>query len=175
MKCPACSHQMSHVEVGGVEVDVCRGGCGGIWFDTYEFKKFDEPHEEAGTSLLNIEVNPEIKVDHSARRHCPKCENQPLHRHFYSMKREVEIDDCVRCAGVFLDTGELNIIRGMYNTEEEKREANVEAINEMFNEDVMNMNAKHQENREKAQRFANMVRFLCPSAYIEGKQKWGAF
>ena len=41
MKCPACENELTDKDVGGVTVDICNGGCGGLWFDNFEFKKFD--------------------------------------------------------------------------------------------------------------------------------------
>ena len=33
IECPVCSNTMTTMEAEGVTVDVCAGGCGGIWFD----------------------------------------------------------------------------------------------------------------------------------------------
>ena len=32
-----------------------------------------------------------------------------------------------------------------------------------------------QQDEARASRIANMFRFLCPSAWLPGKQRWGAF
>ena len=88
MDCPACNNSLSQIEIDEIKVDICKGGCGGVWFDTFEFKKFDEPHEAAGAELLDIEVNPSIKVDHSERRNCPKCDDITLMRNFFSIKKD---------------------------------------------------------------------------------------
>ncbi len=37
------------------------------------------------------------------------------------------------------------------------------------------MGAENEENLQKAQRIARMLRFICPSYYIPGEQSWGAF
>ena len=66
MNCPACGNAMTEVEVKGIQVDVCEGGCGGIWFDWLELKKVDEQHEEAGQDLLEMERNPSVAIDHQA-------------------------------------------------------------------------------------------------------------
>ena len=55
MKCPACSNRLQEMTVAGVTVDICKDGCGGIWFDNFEMKKFDEPHEPACLALLDTE------------------------------------------------------------------------------------------------------------------------
>ena len=46
MQCPACFHQLTQLQVGNLFVDVCQGGCGGIWFDGFELQRVDEEHLE---------------------------------------------------------------------------------------------------------------------------------
>jgi Zn-finger nucleic acid-binding protein len=161
--------------VGDVVVDVCQGGCGGIWFDNWELKKFDEPHEHLGEQLLDIDIAPNIKVNYSKRRQCPKCAGVTMMRHFFSVKREVEVDECAACAGIWLDAGELKRIRSLFNTEEERRQAAQEYFEEIFGEELDRMRRESQEKLERARRIAHIFRFICPSYYIPGKQDWGAF
>lgn len=175
MQCPACQNTMKKVTVAGIDVDVCHGGCGGLWFDQFEFKKFDEPHEEAGTELLEVPADPAIKVDHQSKRACPNCEGFIMMRNTYSVKREVEIDTCAGCAGVFLDAGELNIIRGQYETEEARKAAAVAVFEEVLEPELELRKGQVEGSTEQSRRFANMVKFICPSYYIPNNQKWGAF
>jgi len=175
MKCPACSSTLQEVEAGEIKVDVCRNGCGGVWFDNFEFKKVDEQHESTGESLLEIDRNPNVTVDYSVKRQCPRCEDQPMLKHFVSAKREVEVDECPACGGIWLDTGELRSIRAQYATEEERAAAANEYFQSVFGEELAAMKSKSEEHARKAGRFARLFRFLCPSAYIKGKQDWGAF
>lgn len=175
MKCPACDNKLSRLNVSGVDVDICKGGCGGVWFDTYEFKKFDEPHEHAGEELLEVERNPELIVDHSQKRSCPVCEGVTMMKHFHSVKKEVEIDECANCAGVWLDTGELAKIRSLFKTEEERSQAAEKVFSEFFGPQLEMLANESTENRVRARRVANMFKFICPSYYLKGKQDWGAF
>ena len=99
MKCPACSNQLSQVTIEALTIDVCKNGCGGIWFDNYELKKVDEKHESLGESLLQVEKNSDVVVDYDQKRLCPKCDNQKMVTHFVSVKREVEVDECPGCGG----------------------------------------------------------------------------
>ena len=111
MKCPACFNQLTETQVGSVAVDVCQGGCGGIWFDAFELQKVDGQDETAGEPLLNIQRDERLVLDRSHKRECPRCADVKLHRHFFSAKRRVEVDQCPNCAGYWLDAGELAMIR----------------------------------------------------------------
>ncbi len=175
MKCPACPNQLQQMTVGDVTVDVCKGGCGGIWFDNFELKKFDEPRESAGEALLDIERDKGFVVDLNKKRNCPKCSDIVMMRHFFSVKKQVTVDECPACAGIWLDAGELRQIRSMFNTEQERHQAADEYFNEVFGDELRAMQAESEASLQKARRIANTFRFICPSYYIPGKQAGGAF
>jgi len=99
------------VQVGAVTVDVCAGGCGGIWFDAFELQRVDEKHEVAGEWLTQIQRDPALQIDPSRKRNCPRCGGIKLKRHLFNPKSKVEVDNCPNCAGYWLDAGELEKIR----------------------------------------------------------------
>jgi hypothetical protein len=111
MRCPACFNELTQTHVGSLTVDVCQGGCGGIWFDAFELQRVDEEEEAAGEPLLQIQRDPKLILDTKRKRDCPRCADMRLHRHFFSAKRRVEVDQCPNCGGYWLDAGELNQIR----------------------------------------------------------------
>ena len=111
MKCPACYNTLTEIQVGRLKVDVCQGGCGGIWFDAFELQQVDDEGETAGEPLLHIERDERLAVDRSRKRACPRCPDIKLQRHFFSAKRRVEVDECPSCGGYWLDAGELAMIR----------------------------------------------------------------
>jgi Zn-finger nucleic acid-binding protein len=111
MKCPACFNELVQRQVGSLTLDVCQGGCGGIWFDAFELERVDEEEEQAGEPFLNIERDEHIVVDATRKRDCPRCPEVRLHRHFYSAKRRIEVDQCPNCGGYWLDAGELALLR----------------------------------------------------------------
>jgi uncharacterized protein len=119
MKCPACFNELTPRQVGSVAVDVCQGGCGGIWFDAFELQQVDEQSEAAGEGLLAIQRDKNLVVDAMRKRQCPRCDGVKLKRHFFSAKRRVEVDECPGCGGYWLDADELERIR------EEMEEARV--------------------------------------------------
>ena len=142
MKCPACSNPLSTASAGEITVNVCKGqgGCGGLWFRKDELIKFDEPHELAGESLFNIEYNKNTEIDREAIRYCPECPKEELCIRWYDISNEVEIDQCLKCSGVWLDVGELQTIREQYKTEEERNAAAEKYLNEHLKEAEQHFN-----------------------------------
>ena len=121
IKCPACGCEMEKVYVpdAGIYVDICLNGCGGIYFDNRELDKVDEKQESI-SAILDAINNKNFKyVDTTEKRICPVC-HTPMVKHFMSAKKEVEIDDCYKCGGKFLDNGELQKIRAQYENNAER-------------------------------------------------------
>jgi uncharacterized protein len=176
MNCPACGHSLSSRTAGDVTVDVCDGGCGGIWFDHYELKKLDEATESAGEALLDVRRDPGVVVDPAERYRCPKCtDDVVLMRHFWSVKRAVTIDECAECGGIFLDAGELGSIRHEFPTEEARHAAADAYFAEVVDPMLKEQHELDMEELARAKKFASAFRFICPSTYIPGKQEGAAF
>jgi uncharacterized protein len=175
MKCPACKKNLAEVSVSGLTVDVCKDGCHGIWFDNYELEKVDETHESAGEKLLDFSPPPQLNTDHSAKRSCPKCQQGVMHRFFFSVRKEVEIDECPNCGGTWLDTGELARIRAEFKTEKERKAAAEEYFSKLFDKELATLAAKSEANVQRAKRFARAFKYILPSYYIPGKQQGGAY
>jgi len=108
MKCPACKGPLRQKGAGGMTLDLCYGGCGGIWFDAGELERVDT---RAANTLHTIWQVPQGKVTLTEPRVCPKCPNQVLERKWFSESRQVEIDQCPACHGVWLDAGEFTRIQ----------------------------------------------------------------
>ena len=175
MDCPACARTLEQQAVGDITVDVCEGGCGGVFFDNFELDKVDERHETAGEVLLDVRRDPDVVIDPGKRRSCPRCGDVIMMRHYFSVQRTVEVDECPQCGGVFLDAGELAAIRAQFATEGERKQAAEEQIKDLFGKQLATMERRSQQDLERAQRFARALRFLLPSDWIPGKRDWGAF
>lgn len=176
MNCPACGRALTTMTAGPISVDVCSGGCAGIWFDHFELKKVDEQSESAGAALLEVPRDSSISVDLERRRTCPKCgPEMVMMRHFTSVARKVTIDECPSCGGVWLDAGELAAIRNEFPSEEARQEAAKKAFSEMFDSQIVSEEAKGEAELERAKKFDHALRFICPSTYLPGKQEGGAF
>jgi uncharacterized protein len=175
MDCPACGKKLSTQKIGPVELDVCDKGCNGVWFDAHELKKFDEAHEPAVAVMLNSKSKNHAKADTTKRRNCPKCKNIVMLRRFSSPKKSVEVDECGKCAGIWLDVGELAQIRKEFATEAERNKAAEDYVNDSLGPQLLAERDKSRAQADSAKRIANALKFICPSFYIPGKQKGGAF
>lgn len=107
MKCPACKNPLHEKGAGGVTLDVCYGGCGGIWFDA---KELESVNARAATTLHTIWNVPVANVKLTEPRLCPRCPEQVLDCKWFSDLKKVEIDQCAKCGGIWLDAGEFTRI-----------------------------------------------------------------
>ncbi len=121
MDCPVCKKTMSEQDFGGLKVDVCRTGCKGIWFDWFELKNLDEKNEGVGDLLKEALNSDHHKDSNRGRINCPKCQN-PMTAHFYQSSKEVTVDECYQCGGFYLDSGELEVIRENFMTEQDRED-----------------------------------------------------
>ena len=174
MTCPACGHALSTRIAGTITVDVCDGGCGGIWFDHLELQKVDEQSVSAGESLLDVARDPSLVVDPAKRYACPR-DGAVLMRHFWSVKRATAIDECPECDGMFLDAGELASIRAEFTTEAARHAAADAYFHDVVDPLLDEQRHESQEELARAQKFAHAFRFITPSYYLPGKQAGAAF
>ena len=162
MKCPACDRELQRKMVGSLEVDVCDGGCGGIWFDNHELQKVDEQHEGLGEELLNIAKAPDSSVDYEAKRECPHCDGQKMRQHYASAKKQIAVDECPACGGIWLDASELGGIRQQFTTDAERTQAAREYFGEAFDTDIAAMRATTEAKVAWMHKFKRFVQFLVP-------------
>ncbi len=150
LRCPACQKEMKKVFVPseGVNVDICLDGCGGIYFDTREFKYFDEQDENIEEIVKAAEGKTFAKVDESLPRTCPVCGARMV-KNYASVKKEVQIDECYSCGGKFLDHGELEKIRAQYATEEERSADIMKEVYSTVGVEIKRLEAENKELRAK--------------------------
>src|SRR5438046_10330170 len=116
MNCPGCGTGMTEQSVSELSVQTCKCGCGGLLFDEWTRRKVDQPDQSAGEALLHIEQNPAVKVDPDKGRTCPRDAGVVMMRHFWSVKRDVVVNECPKCEGISIDPGELAELRPAYRS-----------------------------------------------------------
>ncbi len=111
MKCPVCNHALYETKTGPMNVDFCRDGCRGIWFDAGELEKCDEHNEPFPEELISIKRTINVLIDRSKARACPRCKASTLKRQVLDADTNFEIDQCPQCSGHWVDVGELAKMR----------------------------------------------------------------
>ena len=111
MKCPVCNISMDVIELGGIELDFCRNGCKGLWFDNFELRQVMSLDEQENRLLDSfLEQKRVDDTDRAEPLNCPRCDDSKLRRHKFSGVSDVFIDQCYICNGIWLDAGELRAI-----------------------------------------------------------------
>lgn len=162
MNCPVCTNALTAVPAGPVTVDVCLGGCGGIWFDIFELQKLDDPGDAAGKMLIHLKKREDLDIDYSQRRKCPRCDDIVMMRHFYSPRRRVEVDECPNCGGFWLDAGELALIRQEHENEAAQQAAVEQYLDAMSASILGRMRAGGGDDAKRAHRIDQLFRFSSP-------------
>ena len=133
---------------------------GAILTYNFELEKVDERHEPAGRLLDGIERDENVVIDHSKQFRCPKCEELVMLRHFFSFKHEVEVDECPGCGGIWLDRGELEKIRDLFETEEEKMNLTEDHFKQLLASEFTSIEKESQAKLAAARKVANIFRFV---------------
>ncbi len=158
INCPACGKEMTKIFINehGINLDVCLDGCGGIFFDNRELKKFDENSENIDELKQVVNNKTFEKTDESLTRVCPVCGNNMV-KNSVSVKGDIIIDECYNCGAKFFDHGELTKMRSEYPTEQDRRQA---FLSETYNEvgaKIDQLELKNNMNRAKRSKFLKML------------------
>jgi len=167
MNCPTCKQQLSQISIEDIQLDVCKDGCGGIWFDRFELQKMDESHEFTDENLVELlSKNSPSSFTTEEKRNCPKCDGIVMMLNFFSFKKEVKVDHCPKCAGYWLDDGELFAIRNEYKTKKEREQAAIDHFTQMFDGELVELKKERSAKTEQVQTIANLFRLISPSYYF---------
>jgi Zn-finger nucleic acid-binding protein len=166
MKCPRTGTVLKEIDVDGTKVDISEA-CGGLWLDGYELLKFDEAKESAGEKLVDMLAEySSDSIDFEKRLNCPRDPEVVMMRRFYSVNRSIEIDECLKCGGVWLDAGELTQIRESFPTKEARDKAGQQFMDEVL-EGVQGAGTEEKQH-DNTQRLSNFLKWLSPSHYLRG-------
>lgn len=128
MKCPRTGERLVKRTFGDLEVAISQG-CGGIWFDRFQLPKIKYKEHELGEVIveyLRKYANP--LLDTAPRLNCPRDTDVVMMRRYFSPKRQIEIDECPQCGGIWLDAEELDGIRGLFRSSADRERAREEFV-----------------------------------------------
>ncbi len=121
--CPKCPGKLEPVKVENVGLDYCDS-CEGLWFDAGELKKalsrdsfhIDVPDlddEKFDGSEITGPIEELLK---SKPARCPICDGHPELERKKVARSGIELftDNCSQCGGVWLDGGEINLLRNKF-------------------------------------------------------------
>jgi Zn-finger nucleic acid-binding protein len=172
MKCPACGNNLTETQTGSIKVQACKDGCGGLWVSHFQLDKIDHPDEYDGEILAHLQKKDSVTVDLNQQRFCPQCQDHiPMMRHFFSVKREVVVDECPECGGYWLDMGELLKIRQTWKTDAEREKAASDYFNALFGKAMAEDKNKDEVWETKAKKVYDIFKYICPSHYFKD-QAW---
>ncbi len=166
MKCPSCKLELSEKSAEGLMVLVCEGGCGGFWFGRFELLKLDKKNHGAGARLLNVPRAEGVRFFRDIEAICPQCKTSLLLRHFFSRERDVEVCQCAKCAGFWVDSGELaGMVRSAFATQEKQNQAMASYFTTVFDQRIAKMNLHIEDVRESARSIVKIFLFICPERF----------
>ena len=104
MNCPKCqTPSLATHTIEGVQLDRCTT-CSGVWFDSSELEALVRMKRG---SLDDIRKGRSQDGLNQKRGYCPR-DGVALLRAYSSRDRDLILDTCPQCRGLWLDGGELN-------------------------------------------------------------------
>ena len=142
INCPACDKVMTKIYIPeeNINIDICLDGCGGIFLDNRELKKFDNPDSNIDKILEAVRDKEFEPVDEQEVRICPVCKVPMVKQG--SGKGDIKIDVCNTCGAKFLDNGELQAIREADADNSARIEALVENLYRENLKEILGKNAE---------------------------------
>lgn len=105
--CPVCDKTMHLVYFFDIELDFCRL-CGGLWFDGGEMEKVLSKRNVPRRLTVPLAYDLTQRKVEEGKRLCPRCKDTMKVMKY----KEVNVDICLRCQGIWLDRYELAQIMG---------------------------------------------------------------
>lgn len=165
MKCPACEHKLHEKKLAGITIHICHGECGGLWFNRFQLKKLKALKPGMGQSLLTIERAEGVKFYRGAEHICPDCKTTLLHRHFFSAEGDIEIDQCAKCSGFWVDLAGLAKLQSLPEDGKERTIENY--FSNVIDKKLASINIVNEDQTASVQTMIQIIKFLCPEKYLK--------
>jgi Zn-finger nucleic acid-binding protein len=102
LRCPRDGMMLQLSDYKKVTIDFCPY-CNGSWLDAKELAEITKKSRDTFVDDESDESRPKSTFK------CPRCSGEMVITH-YTGKKDVEIDRCRSCGGIWLDTDELKAI-----------------------------------------------------------------
>jgi Zn-finger nucleic acid-binding protein len=167
--CPSCNGGLTLLEIAGADVAACDGGCGGLWFSRACQKKLRTQPPGGGRALLAVKSGEGVRLFRGPCPACPQCRTTLLLRHFFDPALDLEVDQCARCGGFWMEAGMLG--RGAQaSLSAEERAARYFA--EIYARCIAAMDVGNPEVREAANALVRILGWISPRPFMPGEAPW---
>lgn len=105
MNCPRDKGDLEREVFCGVEIDTCPA-CEGTWMDEGEIARVVGMVKDMMDGQ-EIKIGPLPDRKPGEQLMCPRCGDVAMDPFYFSYKKELIVDRCRKCLGIWLDGGEL--------------------------------------------------------------------
>jgi len=150
-RCPSCNKLMTHSTQENVRLNTCPG-CFGIWIEKIALNRLARtpaPPPADGSPEQSLQELAEIVVESNTkgRLHCPVCPVDLVKDRYHPLI-PVEVDRCPKCAAVWLDVGELPLLRRLFAELQSSTDPQVMALRDKVANTALAMEQMHQRTRD---------------------------
>ena len=125
------------------------------------------PAKAQGQALTEAINHPRSNDEDRGQLKCPKC-GIAMRPHKYKSSKQVNVDECYQCGGFFLDSGELNVIKDTFMSEQERDQYIQKMLSESpeYQELEDDMERQIQIQKERTKAIRNMTKYITISYYM---------
>jgi Zn-finger nucleic acid-binding protein len=108
-----------------------------------------------------------VRIFRGAHSACPQCRTTLLFRHFFNPALDLEVDQCARCAGFWIEAGRLGAMQV-----ERSGERVAEYFGRIFEESITVMDVANPDVRGAANALVKILVWMCPVRFIPEPPPW---
>lgn len=163
-RCPKCATPLTRVQEEGINHHTC-GGCFGTWIERVRLIRLvrlalppaaaSQPLEELAALVAESDTKQMLR--------CPECAT-PMRRDRYHPLIPVNLDQCPKCQGYWLDAGELTLLRRLYTEMQQSSDPRIASLREKVAQ--IGLDAEMQ--RERDADALNSARNAASVSYEDG-------
>jgi len=170
MICPSCKNQLTLLTLEDVRIQICEDGCGGFWIQREQINKISGP-PGGGKKLLQVQPAAGVRTFRDVEHPCPHCKTTLLFKHFFNKELDIQVDQCAKCSGFWIESGKLNSLWTQGNANGLcPKVTNYFAV--VYEKCVSNLDVSNADICKSAQQIVKIFRWVSPEDFIREKNVW---
>ena len=170
MICPSCKNQLTHFTFEGVNVEACEDSCGGFWMQKDQIKKISGP-PGTGKKLLLIKPADGVRLFRNVEHPCPNCLTTLLFKHFSNRELDIQVDQCAKCGGFWIESGKLNSLWNQGNVNGLCHPV-TNYFAEVYEKCISILDVSNADICKSAKQMVKIFRWVSPEDFIQDKNIW---